>query len=359
MNTDTKLSKNGVYATSNGQNTPSIENISAATKSTVAQKVKIEASPQKKSLLFIKQDDAEYELLKRGGLVLLCGTAKSGKSQVSAAIASAFLAHNKPEINLGFSCSVSKLSGRVLYLDTEQYEEDAYEHIDTICGRAGVKFDDEKLSYHQIIFLENATKLALLRYELLKRDVKLAIIDGAAEFIDDVNNLSECKRLVTELLKIAHETGVPIICVVHENQKGFSGRGARGHLGSELERKCSFCASVERSIDTNKTAITFDKLRKSYDKPPVIQTHWNGAVKRLEFSHFDEKVTKPKRQKPEPKYGYKFWVELFGNEKELTLNELYNRFEKADKGGSRRMIKKRGIDGGFIRECAPDIYCLV
>lgn len=345
-----------VHITSNGKIIPSIGDISAATKSTAAQKAKIEARPQKKSLLFIKHNGVEYELLKRGGIGLLCGVAKGGKSQVSGAIASAFLAHNKPEINLGFSCSVGKESGRVLYLDTEQCEEDAYEHIDSICGRAGVKFDDEKLSYHQIIFLDNATKLSLLRYELLKGDVKVAIIDGAAEFIDDVNNLSECKKLVTELLKIAHETGVPIICVVHENQKGFSGRGARGHLGSELERKCSFCATVERNVDTDETNTSFGKLRKSYENPPVVRSGWNGAVRRIEFIDFEGKVTKPKKTKTEPKRGYEFWVKLFGEQKQLTTKEIYARLKLlGEPEKSIRMIKSRGLTDGFIIQPIKDV----
>lgn len=61
-----KLDKNSVQTTLNGVNFTPLENISQSVKVTRAQKAKRQSIPQKKSLLFIKHNGFEYELLKRG-----------------------------------------------------------------------------------------------------------------------------------------------------------------------------------------------------------------------------------------------------------------------------------------------------
>lgn len=63
-----KLDKNSVQTTLNGVNFTPLENISQSVKVTRAQKAKRQSIPQKKSLLFIKHNGFEYELLKAARL---------------------------------------------------------------------------------------------------------------------------------------------------------------------------------------------------------------------------------------------------------------------------------------------------
>jgi hypothetical protein len=65
------------------------------------------------------------------------------------------------------------------------------------------------------------------------------ILDGVADFVNDPNDSKETNPFVTELEEIATEHDCAVIGVLHLNPApGGNPTKSRGHLGSQLERKC-------------------------------------------------------------------------------------------------------------------------
>ena len=70
-------------------------------------------------------------------------------------------------------------------------------------------------------------------------------IDGAADLMKNPNDIEEASQLVEDLNMLAMSLNLAIITVVHENAGSEVGK-ARGHLGSELERKVETNLRVQK-----------------------------------------------------------------------------------------------------------------
>lgn len=210
-----------------------------------------------------------------GNLASLIAQAKSGKSAlIGAFIAAAFAADAKslcadfygdaePD-TLGVVASPP--DGRVLlHLDTEQ---SAYDHdrlVRTAMRRACVDiapnwFRSFALAGSDATTLNRSLKALLSKYR--RGDIYAIILDGVADFVTDVNDAKECMPFVAWLHDTAIKYDCPIIGVLHENPGQFNtGSGkARGHLGSQLERKAESNICLKKDAD-GITTIYGEKMR--------------------------------------------------------------------------------------------------
>lgn len=218
-----------------------------------------------------------------GNLSTIAAQAKAGKSAfIGAAISAAICAAcaKSGRDNLGLT-AVPHCGKYLLHFDTEQSPYDADKLIRTALRRAELQAPPEFLvSFGLAGFSAKdlVQSLQLQMEELASRGgVYAVIIDGVADLATDVNDPAECNGLIAHLQALAIKHDCPIICVVHENPTQDSGK-MRGHLGSQLERKCESNLRLKR--DKEITVVFGDKMRGA----PI---HENDGP-RFRWSPFDE-----------------------------------------------------------------------
>jgi hypothetical protein len=85
------------------------------------------------------------------------------------------------------------------------------------------------------------------------------LLDGAADFVEDVNDPGESNDFVATLHDLAIRHDCPIDSVIHFNPGGDK---PRGHLGSQLERKAETNLALEKDA-TETTVIYSTKNRRA------------------------------------------------------------------------------------------------
>ncbi len=199
-----------------------------------------------------------------GNLTSISAQAKAGKSAfVGAAISAAICAALAKSGNDNLGLSAVPPEGRhLLHFDTEQSPFDADKLMRTALRRAGVEIPPDFLASFGLAGFsapDLQAALAMQMEELANSGGAYAvIIDGVADLVLDVNDPVECNGLIAKLQALAITHDCPILCVVHENPTQDSGK-MRGHLGSQLERKCESNLRLKRTKEI--TLVSGDKMR--------------------------------------------------------------------------------------------------
>lgn len=211
-----------------------------------------------------------------GNLTTILAQAKVGKTAyIGAMIASAICAENQILDSDTLGVSSSPVNGRTLiHIDTEQSPYDCYNLLKKTIKRAGVDMLPNYIwSYStkgwSIEDLNTFIQAILWQAKKTTKGVHSLIIDGAADLVNDVNNADECNALVYNLDTYSVDYNIPIICVLHENPGSFKQNNgkARGHLGSQLERKSESVLKLKRDEQT--TVVFGDKMRRA----PILEKY--------------------------------------------------------------------------------------
>ncbi len=181
----------------------------------------------------------------QNNITVLSGASKSGKSGILGAIVGGtMVAKGNPTDTCGIDVARNKEGKAVLHFDTEQSKYDYYSLVRKTLTRASreSKPPDWFKSYHFLeLGLEN-------RVEEFKRGVRISakkhngvhliVVDGIADFLNgSVLDEEKCNALVEEFYAVAREYECPLLTVLHLNP-GKDSEKTRGHLGSQLERRC-------------------------------------------------------------------------------------------------------------------------
>lgn len=192
-----------------------------------------------------------------GNITALIAQAKAGKTAFLTAMLAATMAD--PTVDADFLSLVSAPnpdSGAVLYFDTEQSRDDFWHITKRAMRRAGAKQRPEWLHSYCLTGLSVADAKACVWQAVVDAYVRhgrihAIFIDGVADLVLDVNSAEECNGFIAELHALAIKFDCPIVTVLHLNPQ--SGKGgfekARGHLGSQLERKAETNLRIEKDGD--------------------------------------------------------------------------------------------------------------
>lgn len=190
-----------------------------------------------------------------GNLAALVGSEKSGKSHVIAAAARAITAPGSRQ--LGFESSAG---GRIVYLDFEQDRSD----FESLILRSGI--DAERVSaYHLTGFMPHEARAALSAIAENEQGLVAILLDGYADLVSDPNDQSEANSFVAEMMGLAERKQIAILGILHLNPG--SEEKSRGHLGSQLGRKCQTIFSIKALKDGTRILYTA-KARKR----PVLES---------------------------------------------------------------------------------------
>jgi hypothetical protein len=215
-----------------------------------------------------------------GNISLISGPSKCGKS----AFANMLLAGGiiKEGIVDGIHSIEVKQnhSGKaVLHFDTEQARHKQQRNVLSTIKRCGMeRCPDNYLSY-------NIRSLSISQYMATTREIcraahdefggiHLILIDGAADYIADVNDLIQATNIVNFFLQLAETYQVPIVMILHTNPGSDK---ERGHLGSQCQRKCESLLTVKMDGNT------------SYIEAKMLRDAGKEDVPRVQFMYDKEK----------------------------------------------------------------------
>jgi hypothetical protein len=204
-----------------------------------------------------------------GNLSALIAQAKAGKSTVVGAIISAFLGASEAE-SFGFKAANAE-GFAVLHFDTEQSLWDSDQLIRRAMARARTTtlpgwFQSYRLAGLQPKQVRECINRAVARAARTCGGLALVIIDGVADAVVDVNDPDEANPYVAELHGLAIARDCPILSIIHQNPsnglkpKSPESAKARGHLGSQLERKCESNIYITKN-DDGVSVLWSDKMR--------------------------------------------------------------------------------------------------
>lgn len=186
-------------------------------------------------LLFQKN----VRFMPKKGIVAIKAKAKNGKSFLCSIVASSLLGCND------FGIGSYNPNAKVIYFDTEQRKNSTQrilKRINVLTGQQP-EYDNPQFKAINIRSLTPDQRKAFL--QIVAPDFDLVVIDGVVDLTNDYNNLTECQTIIADLIRLAEEANICIICVLH-TAKTSATEQMRGHLGTELLNKCEACYQVEK-----------------------------------------------------------------------------------------------------------------
>ncbi|NID13365.1 hypothetical protein [Fibrivirga algicola] len=218
---------------------------------------------------------ADCVFARQGDFSLIMGQRKAGKTTVSQFIIATALMQRIPVDLDTLGIQSRYCEGKdVIYIDTEGSEEDTADFLKGVLGIMGKTQKPENFHVHRFReYTQDECKEAVeLLFEYYSNS-HLWLIDGIADLIKSPNHEQESNEAVRWVMKYANKLNTCMILVIHENP-GDGNRKARGHLGSELERKSSGALAVVKDNSTKpiRHLIQSRYLRKSADFEDIAFT---------------------------------------------------------------------------------------
>ncbi len=190
-----------------------------------------------------------------GNLTTIYSQAKTGKSSFLAAMVSSTMTQpGAGHDTLGVS-GPNYGMGAVVHFDTEQSPYDWQQLIRSALRRVGLESPPPWLMSFTLAGMEAGKAERFVHHALrLARkthgSIHSVFIDGVADLVNDPNSPDECFPLVARLHGAAIEYNTAIVNILHLNPaaRDKADKG-RGHLGSQLERKCESNLTLKKTGD--------------------------------------------------------------------------------------------------------------
>ena len=116
------------------------------------------------------------------------------------------------------------------------------------------------INLHDMTNLQRQALLWLWLEDLVVETAGLVILDGSADFITSVINEVEVDEFMQRLRRVASQNNICIVLTIHEN-KGSTSVSPRGHLGSDILRRCSNILTVSKDRKAGLHTIAVEKAR--------------------------------------------------------------------------------------------------
>ncbi|MDB6036107.1 MAG: topoisomerase [Verrucomicrobiales bacterium] len=197
-----------------------------------------------------------------GNIDCITAQAKYGKTAVINSIIASVLTSLESEADTFTIQSHNPDSKALVHFDTEQCPADHWKQIDRAVARAKAKAKPNWLLSYCLTGMAAHEAWKTVKFGIEQAAKKFGgvhsvLIDGVADLVVDVNDPAECNAFVAELHSIAIRHDCPIICVIHFNP---GSEKARGHLGSQLERKAETNLKLEKE---NETTVVYSAKQRN------------------------------------------------------------------------------------------------
>jgi hypothetical protein len=228
----------------------------------------------------------------KGNIITLLGQSKAGKSAVVSSWIAGMINPNPINIDtLGFKIQPNIDTKAVLHFDTEQSYYDWHRSQQNILQRSKLPHKPDE---YDSVFLR--TRDVAERITIIKETCKVMcnkfggihaiFIDGIADLVSSVNDEKECYRVIDLLLGLSDIYKTIVIVVIHLNPGALE--KARGHLGSQLNRKSESTLSVTKEKGSDISKVKPFLLRNAgASETPKIEFHWDKEKKHHVFLNYD------------------------------------------------------------------------
>ncbi len=293
-----------------------------------------------------------------GNIAMVTALQKVGKSAVIGAMLGAVI--GGPDCSgdcLGFS-SANPAGLAVLHLDTEQAPAD-HELLFATALRRANRSEAPAWLYSFGVKGIAVDQLRRLLTRLLRETRKIhagihsLFLDGVADFTVDPNDPKDVNPFVTQLEAIGSEFECTVVGVLHLNPAPQNqSTKSRGHLGSQLERKCEVDIRLTKDGDGVSTVFTacarhspiFEQhgQRFRFDKDAMMHVSLDGTAQQAK----DERKAEHLREIAE---------EVFGEASSLRASALVSGIKsvcklRSDSGAEDKKGQMARL--GVIQKCA-------
>lgn len=321
----------------------------------------VNSRPRRKAVPFLKIDDKT--VVSFGNVFVISGLPKTGKTSACAALLAGSLTAPDQSIDtLGLTIckNVSRLE--IVYISTELSEDDFDALVRTVLSRANLSTKPDHFHClnlagdvtHELIDLTESFIKDLSGIN--KNGIQLILIDGIADYLQNVNDPGSSIELVQRLLAMARKYQSAVGVVIHKNPGNNFDSKMRGHLGSEISRKS--VGTLELSKVKDHVEITGKDFRSSSENFEAIQIAFDES--KGHFVYKGRKTVLPTMQvlilNEVPALG-----KIFHEKANLTYKGLYLQLQ-AELKCSERKAKDRithYVNAGFLRNNDDGTYSLV
>lgn len=228
------------------------------------------------------QNEGTIPFLTLKSFSLWQGKQKSKKTTALALAVAAFISESPDNTATRFTAAIE---GVVLFLDCEQGESYAARTMKLILKLAGVE-NSVKLIYCDLREFSPGERKKIIEAAIEGTpNIKLVVIDGLVDLLNDFMDASEGHLTITDLLKFCSKYNIHIAGVLHQNKND---KNARAHVGTISSQKCE--VEITTEVDTkdraqsivscmNSRGMPFEPFAIRWDKGslPCINQDWNAA----------------------------------------------------------------------------------
>lgn len=266
-------------------------------------------------------------VLKPGYIMTIVGPSGFGKSSVTESVIASAL---NPYVDcLGIKVSLLPCGSTILWIDGERIKDDIALGFDRIKRRIQIDNNLELIENERfkgvhchpfITYPSRSARIKELERLIIDIHPRLVVLDGAADFVRDVNDTPECVDFISLLTALANEHGFGVITSIHPNPGGQSDYKPRGVLGSELIRVSESILLLKRAPDNRDVRIlTMDFAHgKNRNEADNLEHYfsWSNEHKMFMSCHY-EAPDKPRKADKQNEV----FTDLLTN-KSLTYGEL-------------------------------------
>lgn len=180
---------------------------------------------------------------------LLQGKQKSKKTITLALMVAAYIRHMITVQSIYFE---GVGNGTVLWFDCEQGESYAARTMKLVLKLAGIETSP------RLIYCDLRQHTPTERFQIMEtaiqatENVKLVIVDGLVDLMNDFMDAAEAHKIITKLLALCSAYDIHVAGVLHQNK---ADKNARAHIGSIGSQKGEIEISVEVDPDDKARSI--------------------------------------------------------------------------------------------------------
>lgn len=205
----------------------------------------------------------ETHLLSRGGILCLCAKSGIGKSSISEAFISS---HLNPDCDsLGVKINLSNERNLILICDTERSQWESHKAWSKLVKRANLEYGTDitgKLIFANLKSLNTIEKKEYIDRILAERNnVGLIVFDGSSDFVNNTNDIDQSNKFIEWINSF--NPNISFLFTIHTNP---TDNKPRGHLGSELNRRCESNLLASRTDDIFTLTTDFEYGKNRHDK---------------------------------------------------------------------------------------------
>lgn len=279
--------------------------------------------PDPEPILYFVRNGETLPMLTKGSFSLWQGKQKSKKTTVLALAVAAVITYKPSNEQVRFQ---SDEPGKVLFLDCEQGKSYAARTMKLVLKIADLE-SSQNLIYCDFREVEPRDRMMMIKAALeYHQDIKMMVIDGLVDLMEDYMSSQEGHSLIIELLKLCSQNNLHIAGVLHQNK---ADKNARAHIGSISSQKCEVEIMVEKDTDDSTVSIVSFKetrglpiddfaIRWNKGEMPCIVQQWE----RIPQTNTGRKRLAQPNEFPEEAH-VEILTKIFKEQVELTSTEFH------------------------------------